>query len=62
MKARFTSPSPQPSLKEREKRPQRFGEVTAASCLTSNELYEKTQRLFLLPEGEGQDEGEPADQ
>jgi hypothetical protein len=28
------------------------------NCLKAFEFYESNQRLFLLPEGEGQDEGE----
>jgi hypothetical protein len=35
-----------------------FGKATAASCPVTHAFYMISQRLFLLPEGEGQDEGE----
>lgn len=51
---------------EREKRSQRFGEITPhlhretenGSCSTIHALYKITQRLFPLPGGEGQGEGQ----
>jgi hypothetical protein len=43
---------------EREKRSQRLGETMAANCLEAYGLYEISQRLFPLPAGEGQGEGE----
>jgi hypothetical protein len=42
---------------EREKRSQRLGKTAAVNCLVTREFYEISQRLFLLPAGEGQDEG-----
>jgi len=50
--------TPALSPAEREKRSQRPGEAMAGSCSMACGLYEINQRLFLLPEGEGQDEGE----
>jgi hypothetical protein len=35
--------------------------TTAESCLNADEFYKMVQRLFLLPAGEGQDEGERDD-
>ena len=43
---------------EREKRSPRLGESSADGCLRALELYEIVQRLFPLPAGEGQGEGE----
>jgi hypothetical protein len=43
---------------ERGKRSQPHGKATAASCSTTPAFYQISQRLFLLPGGEGQDEGE----
>ncbi len=43
---------------ERENRSQRLGKATTVSCSRAFGLYEIGQRLFLLPWGEGQDEGE----
>ena len=43
---------------EREKRSQFLGKATAESGSKTFEFYEISQRLFLLPWGEGQDEGE----
>jgi hypothetical protein len=42
---------------EREKRSLRFGKTKAEFSLSAYEFYEISQRLFLLPAGEGQDEG-----
>jgi hypothetical protein len=50
--------TPTLSLGEREKRSQSFGVASAANCSNASGLYEISQRLFLLPWGEGQDEGE----
>ena len=54
--------TPALSLGERENCFQRFGKATAVSCSTTSKFYEDIQRLFLLPKGEGQDEGEADDQ
>ena len=43
---------------EREKRSQHLGKATTVSCSKAHRFYEISQRLFLLPAGEGQDEGE----
>jgi hypothetical protein len=43
---------------EREQRSPRFGKTKAGFSLSAYEFYEISQRLFLLPAGEGQDEGE----
>jgi hypothetical protein len=43
---------------EREKRSQLFGMATAEFSTMTDEFYEHTQRLFPLPAGEGQGEGE----
>ena len=50
--------TPALSRGEREKRSQISGTTTAGSCSKSGEFSESDQRLFLLPRGEGQDEGE----
>ena len=50
--------TPALSPEEREKRSQFSGEATAERCSMTREFYERIQRLFLLPWGEGQDEGE----
>ena len=50
--------TPARSRWEREKRSQRLGKTAAVNCLVSPGFYEIGQRLFLLPAGEGQDEGE----
>jgi hypothetical protein len=52
--------TPALSLGERENRPQLLGKVMAASCFVTHEFYKAGQRLFLLPQGEGQDEGRTA--
>jgi hypothetical protein len=49
--------TPALSLGEREKRSQRPGKPMAASCSNAGYKSENRQRLFLLPKGEGQDEG-----
>jgi hypothetical protein len=43
---------------ERENRSQLFGKATAVSCSVTHAFYKFSHRLFLLPAGEGQDEGE----
>ena len=43
---------------EMDKRSQPPGKTTAESRLNAVELYEMKQRPFLLPAGEGQNEGE----
>jgi len=50
--------TPALSLREREKRSLLSGAATAECCTMTNEFYELIQRLFLLPWGEGKDEGE----
>ena len=42
---------------EREKRSQRLGKSTAGCCSNTHDNNETDQRLFPLPEGEGQGEG-----
>jgi type II secretory pathway pseudopilin PulG len=49
--------TPALSLGEREKRAQLHGRTTAGNCSDACGFYETGQRLFLLPKGEGQDEG-----
>lgn len=46
------------SLGERENRSHRLSKTTTVSCSRVFGFYKSKQRLFLLPEGEGQDEGE----
>ena len=53
-----SSLTPALSLWERGKRSQRHGEATTGFRSNILEFYETSQRLFLLPWGEGQDEGE----
>mgnify|MGYP001548847730 CR=1 FL=1 len=43
---------------ERERRFQRLGKAKAGFSSQASAFYETGQRLFLLPAGEGQDEGE----
>jgi hypothetical protein len=43
---------------EREKHSQRLGKARAGFSLGTYGFYKSNQRLFLLPAGEGQDEGE----
>jgi hypothetical protein len=43
---------------EREKRSQLLGVATTVNCSTAHGLYRLFQRLFPLPAGEGQGEGE----
>jgi hypothetical protein len=50
--------TPALSLREREKRSQLFDETKVESCSNACGFYIVIQRLFLLPQGEGQDEGE----
>jgi hypothetical protein len=50
--------TPALSLGEREKRPLRLGEAKTVNRSMACGFYETGQRLFLLPKGEGQDEGE----
>ena len=57
----FTLP-PALSRREREKRSPRLGKAMAANCSVACGFYKIGQRLFLLPWGEGQDEGEAAGQ
>ena len=49
--------TPALSLGEREKRSPRQSKAMAASCSNDGQKSEDKQRLFLLPKGEGQDEG-----
>jgi hypothetical protein len=49
--------TPALSLGEREKRSQHQGKSTAVSCSCVDNESKNQQRLFLLPKGEGQDEG-----
>ncbi len=51
--------TPALSLGEREKRSQLPGEATAGCCPMIFEFYKNAQRLFLLPQGEGQGENSP---
>jgi len=50
--------TPALSLWERGKRSQRPGELETASGSNDLRMAENVQLLFLLPWGEGQDEGE----
>jgi hypothetical protein len=49
--------TPALSLREREKHSRLFGETNVESCSSVSRFYAVNQRLFLLPRGEGQDEG-----
>ena len=49
--------TPALSLGERGKRSLSLGETTRSFCSTTIRISESGQRPFLLPEGEGQDEG-----
>lgn len=50
--------TPALSLGEKEKRSQSFGVASAAIGSQAYKFYETSQRLFLLPWGEGKDERE----
>ena len=62
LQAAALSLTPALSRWEREKRSQLSGETMAGSGSTAGELSESERRLFLLPKGEGQDEGEDGSQ
>jgi hypothetical protein len=50
--------TPALSLGERGKRPQILGKAATEFCSVAFQFYENAQRLFPLPAGEGQGEGE----
>ena len=53
--------TPTLSLGEREKRFRLIGRTTAVCCSMDIKFAEQRRQLFLLPEGEGQDEGNAAE-
>ena len=49
--------TPALSLRERENRYPRLGEMKVVCCPVISAIYDLVQRLFPLPTGEGQGEG-----
>ena len=49
--------TPALSLRERGNRSPRLGKIKAVRCSVISAIYNRAQRLFPLPKGEGQGEG-----